>query len=59
MSDINIQDGKGHGFIDEDGKKCMERCFSCGKENYAMAVISGFCAWCGFNANEKEDNGKK
>jgi len=56
MSSENINEGKGHGFISKEGKKCMERCFRCGKENYSMAVISGFCAWCGFNANEdKED----
>jgi ribosomal protein L37E len=49
----DIQKGKGHGYIDKKGKICMESCFACGKENYAMAVSSGTCAWCGHNPNKK------
>lgn len=30
---------------------CVERCGSCGKENYAMAVLSGQCCWCGWDPN--------
>lgn len=36
----------------EAGRLFLVRCFSCGgergKENYAMAVASGQCAWCGW-----------
>lgn len=47
-------------FETEDGWYLV-RCFSCegyderGRENYAMAVAAGQCAWCGFNINEKDD----
>lgn len=38
-------------FQTDDGTWCMVRCFTCGgergRENYAMAVASGQCAWCG------------
>lgn len=39
-------------FQTKDGKWCMRKCFKCGKENYAFNVLSGFCSWCGDNANE-------
>lgn len=36
----------------EDGRFFLVRCFACdpkhGMENYAMAVASGRCAWCGW-----------
>ncbi len=36
----------------EDGRLYLVRCFACGgehgKENYAMAVANGECAWCGW-----------
>lgn len=57
---IDVRKGKGFGFTyDADGvtKICMVRCFKCGKENWAMAVITGNCAWCGHDANVKK--GKK
>lgn len=50
----DIRKGEGFGFITEDGKICMERCFKCARENYAMAVMSGGCAWCGHDANETQ-----
>ncbi len=33
---------------------CLQRCPKCGRENYAMAVLSGQCCWCGFNANSPD-----
>lgn len=30
------------------GKLYLVRCFSCNRENYAPAVASGVCAWCGW-----------
>jgi hypothetical protein len=50
----NIVKGKGSGFVTGEGKICMERCFKCARENYAMAVMSGGCAWCGYDANEPQ-----
>lgn len=50
----NVLKGKGTGYIDHEGKTCMIRCFECGQENYAMAVASGCCAWCGYDANEQK-----
>jgi len=34
-------------------KIALERCPDCGRENYAMAVLSGVCAWCGWDINDK------
>lgn len=28
------------------------RCPKCGRENYAMNVLSGICTWCGYDAHE-------
>jgi ribosomal protein L37E len=35
-------------------KLYLVRCPECGKENYAMAVSSGYCAWCGYKAVEED-----
>lgn len=39
-------------FRDKNGRLYLVRCFACtpgsGKENYAMSVASGQCAWCGW-----------
>jgi uncharacterized OB-fold protein len=50
----NIRKGNGHGFIRDDGKIAMVKCFECGRVNYAPAVYSGHCAWCGYDANTGE-----
>lgn len=42
------------GFRDSDGNLYLQRCPECNLENYAMAVASGQCAWCGWKENEKE-----
>lgn len=41
----------GYSFF-EDGKWFLVRCHVCQKENWAMAVASGECSWCGYNANK-------
>jgi ribosomal protein L37E len=58
MTTRNIKKGSGHGYQREDGTLCMIRCFSCGRENYALSVSSGLCAWCGHDANAKEPSEK-
>lgn len=50
---MDVRIGKGHGYRDETGKLCMVRCFDCGMENWAMAVSTGFCAFCGFEATQE------
>lgn len=39
-----------------DGKLYLVRCYVCdperGKENYALAVAAGVCAWCGWTAKK-------
>lgn len=40
--------------FEADGKTYLVRCPECKKENYAMAVSSGICAWCGYDANAKK-----
>lgn len=46
---------RGYGFVpknpEKKGKIALTKCPLCGKENYAMSVSSGQCAWCPFNAN--------
>lgn len=32
----------------------MVRCVKCRAENWAPAVASGQCAWCGYEANEED-----
>lgn len=48
----DIVRGNGNGFLTKEGKIAMVRCFECGRENYAMNVLSGRCTWCGYNANK-------
>jgi len=38
-------------YTDKNGNICMVYCIKCEEENYFMAVSSGKCAWCGFDAN--------
>lgn len=43
----------GHAWKDKDtGLVFMTRCIQCGRENYAPAVASGVCVWCGYDANK-------
>lgn len=45
--------GRRIGFRPIDSEKvCVERCDVCGRENYALAVMSGCCCWCGWDANK-------
>ena len=39
-------------FRNEDSQLFLVRCVRCGRENWAPAVASGYCAWCGW---EKDD----
>lgn len=55
FQDGDIRSGAGYGYKDDDGKVCMINCFKCGRENYIMAVSSGQCAWCGYDARSEED----
>lgn len=42
----------GAGFLlDDQPGIALIRCPECGRENYAMNVLSGICTWCGWNAN--------
>jgi hypothetical protein len=46
-----------------DGKLFLRRCYACdekhGKENYALAVASGQCAFCGWKDEEKQQEAGK
>lgn len=47
---------QGYGFRQKYGRTIfLMRCpkDNCQRENYAPAVASGVCAWCGFDANKK------
>ncbi len=39
-------------FTAENGKVYLVRCPKCERENYAPAVASGVCVWCGHDANK-------
>lgn len=45
-------------FKNEDGAWYLVHCFKCKLENYAVAVASGVCAWCGDNLNKKDGDKK-
>ena len=40
--------------LDND-KILLIRCPKCHRENWALEVISGRCAWCGYNAYEDQE----
>lgn len=47
-------------FRTEDGKLYLVRCMNCGepprgRENWAMAVAAGECAWCGWKENDEKE----
>lgn len=50
----NTQQKIGYGYSpkkgDRKGQICIVRCPRCKRENYALAVSQGLCAWCGFDA---------
>ena len=50
----DVRKDKGFGYKTDNGLVCMQRCFTCGRENWAPIVSSGQCAWCGYNPNDKE-----
>jgi len=39
---------KGFAFVGRDGKVGLNVCPECEKVNYAMAVMTGKCAWCNY-----------
>lgn len=58
-----MNDGKrGHHFVGENGEVYLVRCYSCGTENYVLAVSSGQCYACGSKevpkSPKKEDTGE-
>ena len=58
-SDDVIWDNRGSGYRSKkDGRLHVVRCPKCSRENYAMAVSEGSCAWCGFDPNKGVYNGK-
>jgi hypothetical protein len=46
-------------FRSKEGKLYLVRCFACeaeyGRENWAMAVADGTCAWCGWPEKGRSD----
>ena len=47
-----MNEGEGRVFFDR-GQAFLVRCPECGRENYQMAVATGVCCWCGYDANPK------
>jgi len=45
-------------FRNEEGDLYLVRCFNCdeehGRENWAIAVATGQCCWCGWKENDEE-----
>lgn len=48
-------DGKRVGFRDAEGQLYLTRCPKCERENWAMAVASGQCAWCQWSEEDKQE----
>lgn len=44
---------------DERGKLYLVRCFECGgeegRENWSIAISSGWCAWCGWDESVDDE----
>lgn len=43
-------------YRDENGTLCIILCPKCHMENWAMAVATGQCCWCGYKEKEDEKN---
>ena len=48
MSTIDRLEDCSENFRDDKGNPFVVRCPKCRRENWAMAVASGQCAWCGW-----------
>lgn len=55
QKEVKLED-QGGNFRGADGKPYVVRCPSCLKENWAPAVASGRCAWCGWSASGGEED---
>lgn len=53
MRNFNSEE-EGVGYEDEDGVGLI-KCPKCKRENWAMAVSSGQCCWCGYDVNKLKD----
>lgn len=42
--------------FESNGKKYLVRCPRCERENWALSVSSGRCAWCGYDANNSQED---
>ena len=49
--DPKLEDQRAN-FRDADGKPYVVRCPNCLKENWALSVSTGECAWCQWKAEE-------
>jgi ribosomal protein L37E len=49
-SECAAQGGKAF-YADSRKHLALIKCPECNRENYAMSVIIGICAWCGFDIN--------
>lgn len=39
-------------YYEDTNDLLLIRCPKCGRENWALQVASGICAWCGYDAHE-------
>jgi ribosomal protein L37E len=46
-------------YYPDSNELLLIRCPKCGSENYAPAVCSGVCVWCGFNGYDLLKEGNK
>lgn len=46
-------------FEDKEGRLFLVKCMNCdhkhGRENWAMVVAKGVCAWCGWGSEEEQE----
>lgn len=52
---VTLEDQKKYkgNFVGDDDKLYLVNCAYCKRENYALMVASGICAWCGWE--DKKD----
>jgi hypothetical protein len=58
-ADVSAQE-RPPNFRDDDGRLYLVRCFNCsttddGRENWAMSVAAGQCAWCGWKEHDPHE----
>lgn len=47
-------DNRGFSFKGDNQRWYLVRCHNCKMENWAPAIATGICCWCGYDDNQRE-----